>query len=185
MRFLDKTPDHLKLYVKPVNEILNFEHNDWFNELTWKGQLTHDNETYFKISFYGLKCDDGFLINRDNSPLIIYAEDVISNKKILLFDEREHGYNSLLIEEEKFNVIGSDFFYYDYHGDVLFEIFIWTNSSIDFLDEYDFDDNGQTKLISGQTVNLDFLKRNAFDAFGIILKNKNNNCIILTEIELA
>ena len=67
----------------------------------------------------------------------------------------------------------------------LFEVFIWANSSIDFEDEFHFDENNKITLLNGNSVDIQFLKSNAFDAFGIILRNEEKRYINLLEMELS
>ena len=59
----------------------------------------------------------------------------------------------------------------------MFEVFIWANSSIDFEDEFHFDENNKITLLNGNSVDIQFLKSNAFDAFGIILRNEEKRYI--------
>jgi hypothetical protein len=179
-------PVYLKKYTQSIDHLHDFKHNDWFKELTWKGQLLFNGDNFFRIYFEGVKYEDGFITGKEGYPLRIYAESHMFGEKILLFDEQIHGYTPLLIETINFlNCTDEKQLYLDRENDSLFEIFIWTNSSVDFLDEFQFDKNNNIKLLNGEIVDLKFLISNAFDAFGIILRNKKGEYITLTEIELS
>lgn len=180
------TPSYLENYIKILETLPNYKFENWFKSLSWKGQLIVNGKKYFNIFFQGKKFDDGFVINKDNCPLIIYAMQPDLQEKIVLFDEKIHGYNPLLIEEKKFLCKEPlNELYIDQDGNSLFEVIIWTNTSIDFLDEFNFNKKGQIKLLNNKLVDLNYLQSNAFDAFGIILRKKDGKYIKLTEIELS
>lgn len=134
--------------------------------------------------YCGGKCEDGFLKNHQDCPIVIFAEHSKTAGKILLFDERIHGYGTLLIEKKDFH---NNYFEHRYSDDSeeIFEIFIWTNTSINFEDELDLDEAEETELLNGEKVDVEYLSRNAFDAFGIIIRNEKKEYIKLVEIELT
>jgi hypothetical protein len=154
-------------------------YGNWFETLSWKGLLSTNGDEFFCVYFEGIQCIDGFITNEEDCPLRIFAQNRDS-KKILLFDEEIHGYTPLLIEKKIFSNHCKEKLYLDKNGNSLFNVIIWTNSSVDFDDEFP-----DYKLLNDETADLEFLKANAFDAFGIILRNTDGKYITLTEIELC
>mgnify|MGYP000357320973 CR=1 FL=1 len=92
-------PIYLKKYTKKITTLPDFKYQNWFNSLSWKGQLCVDKCFWFSIYFEGILCEDGSIINEDKSPLKVYAKRQGYNEKIVLFDEELHGYTPLLIEK--------------------------------------------------------------------------------------
>jgi hypothetical protein len=178
-----KSPDYLKNFTVDVDNLDGYPFNNWFEKLTWKGQLKSSGEELFRIIYCGEKCEDGFLKNKEDYPLVVFAENIKTAEKILLFDERIHGYEALLIEEKDFQ---EHYFEqrYSYGSEEVFEVFIWANTSVDFEDEFGLDEFGEIELLNGEKVDIEYLRRNAFDAFGIIIRNKDREYIKLFEIEL-
>lgn len=176
-------PIYLKKYTKKITTLPDFKYQNWFNSLSWKGQLCVDKCFWFSIYFEGILCEDGSIINEDKSPLKVYAKRQGYNEKIVLFDEELHGYTPLLIEKIKYSKKSKIKKYTN--NDQLFEVFLWANSNIDFNEEFHFDENDKITLLNGTSVNIQFLKSNAFDAFGIILRNENKQYINLLEMELS
>ncbi len=129
--------------------------------------------------YCGEKCEDGFLKNHQDYPIVVFAVSSKTAGRILLFDERIHGYEALLIEKKDFH---DNYFEHRYSDDSeeIFEIFMWTNTSINFEDELGLDEAEETELLSGENVDVEYLSRNAFDAFGIIIRNEKRsilNCL--------
>lgn len=183
---MDYTPDHLNEYTIEIGSLKGFPESKWFEGLSCRLKLNYLGDNYFKIITNGILCDDGFIISPDESPLKISAQCLQNKEQIILFDEAVHGYTHLLIEENIYSSANAEeYVYTDKSGDDLFEVYIWANSSVDFEDEFSFDNENKVKLLNGQSVDIDYLKRNAFDAFGIILRNQNQEYIILTEMELS
>lgn len=185
----DRAPEHLQEYVSTIDpQAVGYfvENIDWFNSLMWKGQLTNHKETRFKIEFSGIKYDDDFIATEDNIPLIVWAIPVNEQgKKILLFDEREHGYNAIMIERKE---LSEDFeikTFISNNGSAEFEIYLWTNSSIDFEDEYNLNEEGEIQTLDGSHRTLDHLTRNAFDYLGILVKDVSGVETKIIDIELA
>ncbi|MDR2904372.1 MAG: hypothetical protein LBU73_00200 [Helicobacteraceae bacterium] len=182
---MNVAPFYLKEYTKSIEVLPGFEYNDWLKDLTWKGQLFFNREKYFQIYFEGIKREDGLIINKDRAPLRIFAKNINFNKEILLFDEQTNGIKPLLIEKIYFDGIVNKILYLDNDENSLFEVFIWSNTSTDFIDEFQFDNDGKISLLNGEKVDIEYLNINAFDAFGIILRNVKNEYIQLVELELT
>lgn len=95
-------PNYLKNFTVDIDQLEGYPFSNWFEKLTWKGQLKSGVEEFFRIIYCGEKCEDGFLKNKEDYPLVVFAENIKTTDKILLFDERVHGYEALLIEEKDF-----------------------------------------------------------------------------------
>lgn len=176
-------PIYLKKYTKKIDNLPGFKYQDWFRDLSWKGQLYVDGYSLFSIYFEGMLCEDGSIVSEDKSPLRVYAKRQGCNKKIVLFDEELYGYTPLLIEKIAYSEKSKEKEYGN--EEHLFEVFLWANSSIDFEDEFHFDENNKITLLDGHNVDMEFLKSNAFDAFGIILRNEEEKYVNLLEMELS
>ena len=102
----------------------------------------------------------------------------------MLFDERIHGYEALLIEKKDFH---DNYFEHRYSDDSeeIFEIFMGTITGVNFEDELDLDEAEEIELLNREKVAIEYVSRNAFDAFGIIIRNKKKKYIKLVEIELT
>lgn len=177
------TPDHLAMITKPVDSLPGFENQTWFKTLPWKAQLTDANgNTQFQLSYCGENAD-GLIINKPEHPIIVYATNSDTGEKVTLFDGRVHGYEALLIENFENQVPSKELIYEDEDGNVSFQIYLWAAFNIDFEDEYPGEK--QIKLINGSSADIGWLQKNAFDAFGIIVKNKQQHYFTALELELA
>lgn len=179
-------PTYLNDYCKPITSLNEFNENDWFKKLSCKIKIFYKESDIFRIITNGIIYEDGFISGNNESALKIYAESIIDGFQIKLFDEETDGYGPLLIETIEFNNKDSkESIYRDPAGEELFNVYFWTNSSIDFYDEFEFNEKNELELLNGDYMDINLLRKNAFDAFGIILKNKNGMYTKLTEIELA
>ncbi|MBZ4192177.1 hypothetical protein [Niabella beijingensis] len=185
---INNAPDHLKEYIIPVANIDTIgyfrQHAAWAGALMWKAQLGYGNNTKFRIYYSGQKEADGFITTVASAPLIVWAQPVNSTGRIVLFDERIHGFSALLVEKRTFSDPLSQKYTINDPGDV-FEVYLWTNTSIDFEDEFEVGADGKTALLDGSRKSLDYLKRNAYDYTGILLKSSGGTCIRIIDMELA
>lgn len=62
---------------------------------------------------------------------------------------------------------------------------MWTNTSVNFEDDLGLDEAEETELLNREKVAIEYVSRNAFDAFGIIIRNEKKEYIKLVEIELT
>lgn len=181
------TPHHLKTLTIScnLNNAKYFQENkEWFNSLDWKGQLMFDGQTKFNVFYSGEKYDDGLISTQETQPLIIWTKPIHGEERIVVFDERIHGYEALLIEKKDFTVpIENQFF--GKNGEVDFEVFIWTNSSIDFEDEFQLNGNGEILTLDNKFETIEYLRNNAFDYIGILLKDEKSIEIKIVDMELA
>lgn len=181
-----KNPIHLTSYISDIEGIPSYFNDaiQWFENLYFKAKITFRGSDKFKILFSGIRHNDGFITENDDIPLVIMLAPITEpEKNIILFDQRIHGYTPILIEKRAFR---SPIFnaYYDLEGNDIFEIIFWTNSSSDFEDEFELNMDKKIKTLNSDYQSIEFLRNNAFDYMGILLKNKNGKFIKLTEIEL-
>lgn len=177
-------PDYLCDYVSPIDSLDYFIQNkNWTDSLQFKGKITYESQTKFRILYSGKKYEDGLVSGYDKIPLVIIAESLFDNKRIVLFDERNYGYETLLIEKKEYDAPHLLEYIDDLNSEA-FEIFIWTNSSVDFYDEFDFK-NSQIELLNGEKVDIKYLRKNAFDYIGILIKNADEKNILLLDLELS
>ena len=85
-------PIYLKKYTKEIDNLPGFKYQNWFSDLSWKGQLSIDDCSLFSVYFEGVLCEDGSIASTDKSPLRVYAKRQGYNEKIVLFDEELYGY---------------------------------------------------------------------------------------------
>lgn len=178
-------PDHLldhSIVVKP--DIFPAD-SAWINTLGLKLKVVEplSGKDLFRIRYSGLRYDDGLLGTDGKIPLIMQAisED---DQQILIFDERKHGYESLLIEKKNYDIPA----FGNYSGDSdssLFRIYVCTNSSIDFEDEFGGNEIGLIPTLEDKVRSIEWLQANAFDYIVVFLENEQGDFIKLIELELA
>jgi hypothetical protein len=179
---MDFCPDHLKDIIKYDFTGMNVPNMNWFNKCHFKGKLCYNSTTKFKIYFTG-KIIDNFLVEKSNKAFVINVVPIETNKKITIFDERYHGYNALLIENLSGKKITKEIPFIDKDGKDIFEVIIWANYNIDFDDDYP--NQNELELMNGKIESIENIKQNAFDSFGIIVKNELENIYDILELELA
>jgi hypothetical protein len=175
-------PDYLQNKVNENYSQFNIKYKNWFNELHWKKKLCFNGIEKFNITFSG-KIIENTIVEKDNYALIINVIPVETNNKITIFDERYHGYNALLIENNLNKELTEDIPFIDKDGKNIFEIIVCANYSVDFDDEYKGKE--ELELINGKIKKINNIRRNAFDFFGIIIKNELGNVYNILEMELV
>ena len=187
MDMIHIAPEHLSSYSKAVvaSDFPKEIDKCWLEGLGTKLQIIDaaSGRDRFKLMFSGTKYDDGLLGPNGTTPLVVSVQ-MEAEKKIIVFDERQHGYEALLVEAKEYSEpIFSD--YRDNENADLFRIYFCCNSSIDFEDEFDFDENGQTENLRGEFCSLPWLRANAFDYVVLFLENEGGGVTKLLELELA
>ncbi|NML23625.1 hypothetical protein HHL16_22285 [Pseudoflavitalea sp. G-6-1-2] len=203
-----QAPDHLAPFSV-------YDNPDYFNKMhaiEWRAQLQSShggrlfrilyyNELYnwpvkdtpqhreFHEKNYG-KHFAGLIAGSDFAPELIYAVDIVSGEKILLFDGCVHGYNNLFCDEwltEETNKRVADKVYRDSAGNEVFEIVPVAFFNIDYEEEQATmkDTQGDIRLLNGEKVTLDWLQRNGFDAFGINAYSAKGGFVSVHSAELA
>ncbi|MGY5253760.1 hypothetical protein [Sphingobacterium spiritivorum] len=184
---INNVTDHLIGLIQnfDYNSIRYFKNNQvWVERLDWVGELSWNHQTMFNLYYSGMRDDDGTIRNDRNIPLVIWAQLPEGNHRILLFDERIHGYNALLVEKSSSDPVQADL-YADKDGNTVFNILMWANSSIDFEDEFDLNKDKEIATVDEEYRSIDYLKRNAFDYMGILIRNAHKDETICLDIELA
>lgn len=164
-------PEHLADILRPITaeDIPYFKNNkEWFDSLTWKGQLVLNGSDTFIIMHSGV-CDiDGAIYTENDEPLVILVNSSPNKNPIVLFDERIHGINAY-INKNLISYSKPDLKTYSYLlTDSEFKIFMYAHSSTDFIDEYTQNEQGFIS-INDIDYTLDYLRRNAYDFIGIIV----------------
>lgn len=177
----------------------------------WRAQIQSSTEgRQFRIKYYGElykwevrqeepylshfykhhgKAFNGLITATDFAPELIYAVDIISNEEILLFDGCRHGYNNLFCDTyttAQLQQRKAGHLFADATGNEVFEIVVHAFFNVDYEDEAEnfMNKEGKATLITGEIVDLPYLKRNGFDAIAIRGYHKDG-FISLHEAELA
>lgn len=58
-------PIYLKKYTKEIDNLPGFKYQNWFSDLSWKGQLSIDDCSLFSVYFEGVLCEDGSIASTD------------------------------------------------------------------------------------------------------------------------
>lgn len=191
-------PTYFESYV-------SYENENYFKEvdknIEWRGQIKSiSGNKKFRIKFYGELMtetfnghkisDSGLITGSDFSQSLVFAEDIETKEKILLFDGCKHGYDAMFCDEytnEQLKNRSTEKVYKDKDGSEIFEIIIKTYYGIDYDEEIeDFkNENGEIELISGEIISEEELRRNGFDYLEIrVINTKGNETEIVSE-ELA
>lgn len=75
-------PIYLKKYTKEIDNLPGFKYQNWFSDLSWKGQLSIDDCSLFSVYFEGVLCEDGSIASTDKSPLRVYAKGKDTMKRL-------------------------------------------------------------------------------------------------------
>ena len=85
---MQKGPTYLSAFHSPIASN---------NEKTWKGKLVSSlGGDRFKIIYFG-KLMSGLIARTVELPQLVFAIDIETSEKILLFDGSIHGYNGCLL----------------------------------------------------------------------------------------
>lgn len=185
---MNKAPDHLQEYTTtqfdPEPVAYFRENKTWFEGLMWKAQLRYNGHSEFHVFYSGEKYEDGLVATDNDKPLVIWAQPVGGTERIVLFDERVHGFSAILVEQKEY-AEPSIQQYTDADQKETFRIFLWTNSSIDFEDEFATDGQGAIETLEGKYESIETLQRNAYDYIGILLQNDAGADTRIVDMELA
>jgi hypothetical protein len=175
-------PVHLQNIVNENYSGIIVPNKEWFDKNHWKGKLCFNRIEKFKIYFTG-KIVENYLAEKYNKAFIINVVPDKTNEKITIFDEKIHGYNAMLIENLMNKKISKEIPFIDKDEKDVFEIILVANYNINFEDEYP---NKETlKLMNGKIETIENIKRDAFDFFGIIIRNELGNIYNILELELS
>lgn len=127
-----------------------------------------------------------FYQNEELVPCKVVAREINSGIEVLLFDGYSYGYNAMFCDEyDKEKIQNRTLVKYDFLSS---KIDIHFGYSIDYDEEkedYDIDDNGNVKLINGETISWEDVKRNGFDYISIECTSENGEKREILSLELA
>lgn len=184
-------------YLPPTyyEGFITYDNESYFGKLLdieWRGQIkSSTNNRKFRIKYYGEFFEEYKLIaNTDLAPELIFAEDIETNEKILLFDGCKHGYDAMLCDEyssEQINNRPLSSTFIDNDGQEIFEVLVSVYYNIDYEDELVYLQNeaGNIELVSGEIISTETLLRNGFDFLAITVINEKGNKQNIFEKELA
>jgi hypothetical protein len=175
-------PDHLKNIVTENYSKINIPDKEWFDECHWKGKLCFNGIEKFRIYFSG-KTMENYLANDGDNAFTVKVLPIGTDDKITVFDERHHGYNALLTENLLHKKCSKETIFADKDGKDIFEIILVVNYNVDFEDEYP--DKETLERTDGEIETVENIRRNAFDFFGIIIRNELGNVYNILEMELV
>lgn len=183
-----KSPTYLEKYVV-------YDSSSYFENLLdieWRGQIqsTVNNRKFF-IKYYGDILEEyGLIVSTDFSSALVYAEDVVTGEKILLFDGCKHGYSAMFCDEyseEQHSDRSATKTFVDASGYNTFEVLVSVYHNINYLEEMsDFkNDDGEILLMTGEKIVEEALLRNGFDVIRISVISENGERTEIVEENLA
>lgn len=183
-----QAPTHLSSFV-------TYDETAYFQEMIdieWRGQLQSSSQgKKFKIHYCGEYATDiDLLVDHEDYPVLVYAEDVETKERILLFDYAKHGYDAMFCEEYEEEILQEregQLKELGLAGAHTFEIIVYAYHNIDYDEEMEefFNGNNEIELLSGAIITPEELKRNGFDFFGIDVIDHYGNRQAIVEFELA
>lgn len=184
-------------YLPPTyyEGFVTYDNGSYYKDLIdieWRGQVqSSTGNKKFRIKYYGEIFEKYQLIaNTDIAPELIFAEDIETNEKILLFDGCKHGYDAMFCDTytpEQINDRPLSNLFTDKDGHEIFEVIVTVYYNIDYEDELPYlqDETGNIELISGEIITTETLTRNGFDFIAIKVINEKGNWQTIFEKELA
>jgi len=180
-------PTYLEGFTEKIVNPVGLSKNEWKRKLVSK---TGNNK--FWIRYYGElhQTYKSLIVRTGFAPQKIIAVDIETNEEILLFDGCKIGYNALLCDtfsKEQIESRETIHTYADYNGNTEFSIIISAIYKIDYEEEFrsEVDKNGQIKLINGEWIDFEALKRNGCDHIKIETINKLGDPLEILSKELA
>jgi hypothetical protein len=180
-------PAYLEGVTEPV------EHTGKLKTYEWQGRLkTPQGHTRFNIEFYG-QTHNHLIVGTDVAPALIFAKDLVTGEKILLFDGCKHGYNAQFCDtytKDQINNRPTDQIYTDKEGNNDFEIIISVYYQFNYEDAEEgflenVDENGWIELANGSKMEFINAQRNGFDVIQIFAINSAGKRIEMVSEELA
>lgn len=184
-------------YLAPtyLSDVVTYDEPAYFQEMIdieWRGQIqSTTGGRKFKLYYCGTYDEDlALLLDQDDFPVVVYAEDCQTKERILLFDYAKHGYDALFCDEYEEEVLKQregELQLLHLGGETEFEILVYAYYGIDYDEEMEafLNDEGQIELISGELISPEDLKRNGFDFFGMDVIDTKGNRQRIVEFELA
>ena len=183
-----QVPTHLSPFI-------TYDTSAYFQDMIdieWRGQVQSSSKgKQFKLHYCGVyEADIALLVNREEYPVLIYAEDIETQERILLFDYAKHGYDAMFCDEYDIELLQEregQLQELVLGGENTFEVIVYAYHNIDYDEEIDefLNENNEIVLLSGDPISLEELKRNGFDFFGIDVIDRYGNRQTIVEFELA
>jgi len=180
-------PTFLEGITAHIEQPRNLLPNEWRRKLR-----TAEGNEWFRIWYYGHQLDgrDPLIVATEFAPVLMYAEDTDSGRRILLFDGCRHGYNALFREtftEEQVENRPLTHCFSDGYGNDVFRV------QFSAVYKADYDDMQESSRFRNSIYELKNnaqpdparVKRNAFSAFRIFLSNRNGETITILSEEPA
>ncbi|WP_353102387.1 hypothetical protein [Myroides odoratus] len=184
-------------YAAPtyLASVVTYDTPPYFQEMIdieWCGQIQSATRgRTFQLYYCGTYADDiELLVDQDDFPVLVYAEDCVTKERILLFDYAKHGYDALFCDEYEEEVLEqrkNELQLLQLNGETEFEILVYAYHNIDYEEEMEefLNEEGEIELISGEIISPEELKSNGFDFFGIDVINSRGQRQTIVEFELA
>jgi len=155
---------------------------------TWVGKLiSSSGGDKFQIIYFG-QLITGLIASKPGLPQLVFAVDVKTNEKILLFDGAIHGYNGMFVDrfpQEELDKREANTFFNDGQS---YQIIMEAYYGIDYDDpEEDFidfvDEEGYLQMDDlGNKLPFEEVKHNGFNSFGVFgINEKGREVEILAE----
>ncbi|MGG5506295.1 MULTISPECIES: hypothetical protein [unclassified Myroides] len=183
-----QAPTHLSSFV-------SYDTPAYFQEMIaieWRGQIqSSTGGRTFTLYYCGTYAEDiELLVDQGDFPVVVYAEDVESKERILLFDYAKHGYDAMFCEAYEEALLlsrESELQELVLQGENTFEVMVYAYHNIDYNEEMEefLNENKEIELLSGAIITAEELKRNGFDFFGIDVIDRYGNRQVIVEFELA
>ncbi len=163
------------------------------NEILLKG---FNDNCKLKIFYFGdlfkvIDEDQLYIVNTKDKPCLIKAYDEINDKYFTIFDNGKHGYNNMFCDEYSEDALKDRDL-----QDLLIEatdIIVQFGYSIDYDDEREYfvdeslstDGIDRSKLINGEIMTYDQVKRDGIDYIAIFYIDNKGNKVEFASYELA
>lgn len=178
-----------------LSDVVTYDEPAYFQEMIdieWRGQIqSTTGGKKFKLYYCGTYEEEiALLVDQDDFPVVVYAEDCQTKERILLFDYAKHGYDALFCdeyEEELLQQREGELQLLALEGETAFEIITYAYYGIDYDDEMEdfLNEEGEIELLSGEIISPDELKRNGFDFFGMDVIDQQGRRQTIVQFELA
>lgn len=180
-------PAFLEGITAHIEQPRNLLPNEWRRKLR-----TEEGNEWFRIWYYGHQLDgrDPLIVATEFAPVLMYAEDIATGRRFLLFDGCRHGYNALFREnfsEDQIENRPLTHCFSDGYGNDVFRVQLSAvyKADYDALQRQSRFGNNTPQFQNNAQPDPNTVKRNAFSAFRILLNNKNSETITILSEEPA
>ena len=183
--------EHKKPQTWIGKRIASFFKREALHARTWQGKLiSSSGGDRFKIIYFG-QLITGLIASKPGLPQLVFAVDVKTSEKILLFDGAKHGYNGMFVDrfpQEELDKREANTFFNDGQS---YQIILEAYYGVDYDDpEEDFidfvDEEGYLEMDDlGNKLPFEEVKRNGFNSFGIFGLDENEREVMILGEELS